>query len=184
MKIFISGGCKNGKSHYAVKIAALLGTPLYYMATMVSSDAEDDERIVRHQKEREGLGFITLELAADINRLPEHCDLNGSYLLDSLTALLANEMFINGEYVENAYEKVIRDASALINKTRNIVVVSDNIYSDAFLYDEMTENYRRSLGIIDRAAADLCDVVLEITFGGIIVHKDTKGFSRIYEKIS
>ena len=184
MKIFISGGCKNGKSYYALKIAAHIGRPLYYIATMVPSDNEDRERIARHRAEREGLGFTTVELPRGVCDLPPRCDLNGAFLLDSLTALLANEMFIGGRCDERAGERVIRDVTELINKTANIVIVSDNIYSDAFRYDAMTENYRRWLGRADRAAAALCDAVIEISYGRTIVHKDAKGFFDGCEKIS
>ena len=171
MKTFISGGCKNGKSYYALKAAEANGKPLYYIATMVSADNEDDERIARHKAEREGLGFTTLEIKRDIDKLPPSCDLNGSFLLDSVTALLANEMFSGGEIYYNAYEKVICDIQSLIKKVSNIVIVSDYIYSDAFLYDSITESYRKGLGLADRAIAAECDHVAEVTFGNVIVYK-------------
>jgi adenosylcobinamide kinase/adenosylcobinamide-phosphate guanylyltransferase len=49
--------------------------------------------------------------------------------------------------------------------------VSDFIYSDAFIYDEFTENYRKSLAYIDRQCAQACDIVLEAYAGNIIAHK-------------
>ena len=49
MNVFIGGGCKNGKSHYAQELAKKMseesGTPLYYVATMISTGREDDRRI-------------------------------------------------------------------------------------------------------------------------------------------
>ena len=66
MKIFVSGGCKNGKSTIAEKLAVSLKKDnLYYIATMVPSDKEDENRILNHQKSREGLGFKTLEIPVD-----------------------------------------------------------------------------------------------------------------------
>jgi len=182
MRIFISGGCKNGKSHYALKLAAMIGRPAYYIATMIPADGEDDDRIKRHVSEREGFGFETVEIYRDIHELPESCDLNGSFLLDSVTALLANEMF-PGDYIEDAYKKTAGDLIKLINKTPNIVIVSDYIYSDAFVYDAMTENYRYGLGFADRACASVCDVVLEVAFANVTVQKNTKGFKELYEKV-
>jgi len=183
MKIFISGGCKNGKSYYALKLAAQLGEPRYYIATMIPSDNEDDDRIARHRAERDGFGFETIELTKNIDSLPAHCDLNGAYLLDSVTALLANEMFAGGDYLPRAHEKIIADLMSLVQKTQNIVIVSDYIYSDAFLYDSYTENYRKGLGLTDRAAASACDAVVEVSFGSYIIHKQGKGFARIHEKV-
>jgi adenosylcobinamide kinase/adenosylcobinamide-phosphate guanylyltransferase len=64
MNIFISGGCKNGKSMYAQKLAKKMAqeknVPLYYLATMKPKDSEDNQRVLRHQQDREGWGFITL----------------------------------------------------------------------------------------------------------------------------
>ena len=36
MHTLISGGCKNGKSYYAQRVAKAAGAPLYYLATMIS----------------------------------------------------------------------------------------------------------------------------------------------------
>ena len=54
MSVFISGGCKNGKSFYAQRIAKAGGAPLYYIATMIPHDEEDLARIRRHRDERAG----------------------------------------------------------------------------------------------------------------------------------
>ena len=57
MNILISGGCKNGKSYYAQKLALSMAQekslPLYYLATMIPVDDEDRVRIERHLKERD-----------------------------------------------------------------------------------------------------------------------------------
>ena len=75
MNVFISGGCKNGKSYYAQKLASDLareqGKPLYYIATMIPRDEEDRARIRRHLAERDGWGFETLEQPTNISSLSE-----------------------------------------------------------------------------------------------------------------
>ena len=173
MKVFISGGCKNGKSTYAQKIAKKQQNgSLYYVATMISADHEDDERILRHVKERDGWGFVTIEQPTNIAQILEKCDTNGSFLLDSLTALLSNEMFsTTGEIDENAHERIAEDLSKILRQIQNIVIVSDYIYSDAIQYDRLTELYRKSLAYLDRFAASHCDIVLEAAYGQIITHK-------------
>ena len=177
MRVFITGGCKNGKSYHAVKLAVEMGAPRYYIATMKPSDGEDDARIARHRAEREGLGFTTLEITGDVDKIPQWCDLNGVFLLDSVTALMANEMFDGNDYYPGAHDKVRNDVLALITKTPNIIVVSDYIYSDAFIYDAATEHYRRGLGLADRAVTAACDACLEVTFGRLTVHKNAKGYA-------
>ena len=191
MKIFISGGCKNGKSYYAQHLAKNQqnlnknNKNLYYIATMRPVDGEDNERIERHVKDRGGWGFETVEQPDDINKILEKCDINGSFLLDSLTALLANEMFLkNGGINRGAADKIAAELNELLNVVENIVVVSDYIYSDAELYDDLTEEYRKSLAQIDRIAAKNCDIVLECAYANMTVHKGGEFQNHeIFEKI-
>ena len=173
MKIFISGGCKVGKSYYAQRFAkAQWASRLYYVATMKPVDGEDDERIERHRKERDGWGFVTIEQPVDVENILNKCDSGGSFLLDSLTGLLTNEMFLSdGGVNEQAAGKVIAGLSTVLNSIGNIVIVSDYIYSDAMIYDPLTEQYRASLAEIDRMAARRCDVALEVVYAQIIIHK-------------
>lgn len=172
MNIFVSGGSKNGKSYYAQKAARemseRLGRPLYYIATMIPRDEEDEARIKRHIEERRGWGFTTLEQGAKITRLLHRDDVekNGVFLLDSVTALLSNEMFgEDGSVDEEAGARVASELGEFAAKTGNTVFVSDYIYGDAGDYDELTEHYRKSLAGADRALASCCDVVMEISFG-------------------
>jgi len=185
LRIFISGGCKNGKSYFAQWLAKGQSEgKMYYLATMRPCDSEDYERIERHRQERYGWGFTTIEQPVDILRCLNICDTRASFLLDSTTALLANEMFPeDGNVNLDAPEKVADDLAILCKQVNNIVIVSDYIYSDAMLYDELTEAYRKGLAFIDRILAAVCDVVLEVAFGSIVIHKGREVFEPLYEKI-
>ena len=189
MKIFISGGCKNGKSYYAQHFAQAQRAEqqensLYYIATMKPVDTEDRQRILRHKQDREGWGFTTIEQPVDIEKILDKCSHTHSFLLDSLTALLANEMFLpDGIVNEQAAEKIINGLRQILYKINNIVIVSDYIYSDAFIYDEFTDKYRKSLAEIDKKAAKNCDIVLEVAYTNVIVHKGNEVFGEIYEKV-
>ena len=171
MSTFISGGCKNGKSFYAQRIAKKSGVPLYYIATMIPHDSEDDARILRHRDECDGWGFETIECGSDILSCLDHADPNGSFLLDSVTALLSNEMFAPDGFHPEAAEKIANELCEFVRKAPNTVLVSDFIYSDAAIYDDWTETYRRGLAQIDRALAKACDCVIEVVNGQIIVYK-------------
>jgi len=181
MRIFISGGCKNGKSTYAQRLAKQQsGGSLYYIATMAAVDHEDAQRIADHQKEREVWGFTTIEQPRRIEDVLAKCNPGGSFLMDSLTALLANEMFGgNGDFDDNACDRVAAGLSKILAQIPRIVIVSDYIYSEAALYDPLTEAYRRSLATLDRLAARHCDVVLEAAYTQIIVHRGGEVFHAI-----
>ena len=180
MHTFISGGCKNGKSHLAQRIAKQSGAPLYYVATMISTGEEDDARIARHIADRAGWGFQTIECGRGILSALEKADPNGTFLLDSVTALLANEMFAPTGFDAAAGARVAAELTEFSRRTRSAVFVSDFIYSDARIFDEWTETYRRSLAAVDAALASCCDNVLEVASGEAIVHKGVNPLCAIF----
>lgn len=172
MNVFISGGCKNGKSFYAQRLARKQadesGRPLYYIATMIPHDSEDRARIRRHLAERDGWGFTTLECGRNLLSLLQdpQVDPSGVFLLDSVTALLSNEMFDEeGHYDPEAAKRVRDQLLTFAAGTGSTVFVSDYIYSDACDYDTTVEAYRRGLADADRALAAACDRVIEISGG-------------------
>lgn len=176
MNVFISGGCKNGKSMYAQEIARDMaeaqGMPLYYLATMIPADDEDRARISRHLSEREGWGFETIEQGRKICGALEQADPGGVFLLDSVTALLSNEMFRPGAGVDfEAGARVAKELVEFAAKTGNTVFVSDYIYSDSRVFDPYTENYRQGLAQIDRQLTEVCDRVIEVAFGHTYEYK-------------
>ena len=171
MSVFISGGCKNGKSYYTQRIAKNGGKPLYYVATMIPRDDEDEARIARHRAERAGWGFETLECGKHILDCLDGADPAGSFLLDSVTALLSNEMFSAEGIDRDAPGRIAGELVEFVRRAPGTVLVSDYIYSDAILYDDWTEAYRRGLAQIDRALAAACDDVLEVVHGIVVVHK-------------
>lgn len=169
MKLFVSGGAKNGKSSFAQEQAVICAKrerlPLYYIATMLPADAEDRARIARHVKERAGLGFITIEEPFCIQNCLEIAGKKSVFLLDSVTALLANNMFRDGNYNPDAAVRTLEDLDKFLTGVRHAVLVSDYIYSDAHLFDPLTENYRMSLAYVDRGLAKTCDAVYEVICG-------------------
>ena len=176
MTIFISGGCKNGKSTLAedccVKLSA--GGPLYYVATMLAYDDEDRERIKRHRSNRRGKGFKTLEQPRCITDCLKKSDYkNGTYLIDSVTALLINEMYSpdRQEADPEAAERTAAELAEFARSVKNAVFVSDFIYSEGADYSEYTEEYMKALAVCDKALAKSCDCVAEISAGLPILYK-------------
>ena len=173
MTVFIAGGAKCGKSAIAQDIAVKLasGEKLYYVATMIPTGAEDDERIRRHLLDRAGMGFETIECFRDICEIR---DRDGTFLVDNITSLMQNALFPAEKNYEmdldgaaNCTESILTFAAT----ARHAVFVSDQIYCDAERYCESTEQYRRRLADTDRVLARVCDVVIEVTAGCPIIYK-------------
>ena len=174
MTYFISGGAKNGKSTLAQNIAVALDGKRYYVATMISTGEEDNERIRRHIEDRDGMGFETVECFRNIMDCLNTADQDGVFLVDSVTALIQNSLFPMEKNYEMDLEAANRCAGELVefaHTVRHAVFVSDYIYSDAERYSESTEMYRKCLASIDRRLAQICDTVIEVSAGQSIVYK-------------
>ena len=172
MIVFLSGGAKNGKTALAEDIAVKLSGDgqRFYVATMIPYDDEDRARIARHVEERAEKGFGTLEIPRNIASAadPEHGGPEATFLVDSVTALLLNEMYpasFDAEADPAAADRCRDGLLRLAKEAKNAVFVSDYLYSDAIRYDTFTENYRRDLASLDRALAAVSDTVIEMTAG-------------------
>ena len=174
MTVFISGGAKCGKSSLAQDLAVALGRKRYYVATMISTGEEDNERIRRHLADRDGMGFETVECFRNIMDCLQSADKDGVFLVDSVTSLIQNSLFPMEKDYEMDLDAANRCADELIKfavTVRHAVFVSDYIYSDAECYSESTEMYRKCLASIDRRLAQVCDTVIEVSAGQCTAYK-------------
>ena len=177
MKILILGGSKSGKSDFAQEVALKLaqGGVHYYVATLQNTGTEADKATVAsHLQRRAGMGFETIEQGRNILACLERSDAAGTFLLDSVTTLLTNELFPpekNYETDEEAARRCCEELAAFADKVKHIVIVSDDLSRDAIHYDAATEAFRRQLGAIHCRLAKECDVVMEMAFGSLTIHK-------------
>ena len=184
MNILISGGCKNGKSSYAQNLAVKLAekTPeipenkvanppsLIYFATMIPHDSEDDERIQKHREDRKNLGFSTVECGKSISEAAKKLEPGSVVLFDSLTALVANEMFdgrTDFDSLETEEEPILQklqdELKILMAQVSSVIFVTDTIFNDGKIYDKTTELYRKILAKTEQFVAKNCDRVVEMT---------------------
>ncbi|MBO7699491.1 MAG: bifunctional adenosylcobinamide kinase/adenosylcobinamide-phosphate guanylyltransferase [Eubacteriaceae bacterium] len=180
MLIFISGGVKGGKSMFAQYLARSLnteGTTLGYAATMIPYDEEDRKRIRRHISDRQGWGFRTYEEPSDVSSIIPLMGEREVVLLDSLTALVQNNIFPDAETIRSDIraEDICEGIFELSEKAKDLIVVSDYIFSDAFIYDDVTELFRSVLGRCHCLIAERSDIVLECFFSNIKEWKNLRG---------
>ena len=164
MTYFLSGGSKSGKSMLAQSISKSLPAPHYYLATLRPTDEEDRAIVRRHLQERDSWGFETIECESGILSALELAPENGTFLLDSVTALLANEMFrADGSVDLSAGERLASDLVRFAALAKNVVFVADFVFPDGRGYGELTEQYKKALGHVGVALAGVCENVAELT---------------------
>ena len=171
--ILVVGGVKSGKSMLAQCLCRALageGGAMVYLATLDPCDEEDRRRIALHRRDREGWGFRTLEEPYDPAAAGEKLEGDEVVLADSLTALLGNRMF-GPHPQEDPVEALAAGLEALDRRAREVVAVTDDLFSDAALYEGITLRYRQLLGRLNIRAARQSRVVLECTHSLVAVRK-------------
>lgn len=168
MNYLIIGGSKSGKSEVGEKIALTLNKDkVIYIATMKPYDKEDEERIKNHIENRVGLNFITLEVQRNLHEIINNIEYYDTILIDSITSLLTNEMFIKSEIIKGSSAKILNGLKQIMIKAKNAVIVSDYIFNDAIQYDKMTEAFKKELATINKELAKHCDNVIECSFRNV-----------------
>ena len=140
----IIGGSGSGKSAYAEKL--MMEEPeesRVYLATMRPCDQECREKIKRHQDMRRDKGFATLECYGRVRGLL--VPWGSSLLLECVGNLLTN-VFYNEKYSgKDMAQMVTEDILDLQNRTRTLIIVTNDIFSDGLFYGVETEAYRAAL---------------------------------------
>ncbi len=158
MIVFLTGGSGCGKSTYAEKlVASMPAGRRVYLATMQVYDEESERRVARHRAQRAGKGFETVERWKDLAGAP--IAPGSTVLLEDLPNLLAGEMFDGGDWT-----RVIPALRALASQCENLVIVSNDVFSDGVTYPDETQEYLRRLAQINAAAAGLADYAAEVVY--------------------
>ena len=90
--IVITGGCRSGKSDYALRLAESRSMSRAMLATSPVTDAEMRRRIERHQQERRDRGWETLEEQTDLARVLRATP-HEVILIDCVTLWVNNLMY-------------------------------------------------------------------------------------------
>jgi adenosylcobinamide kinase / adenosylcobinamide-phosphate guanylyltransferase len=174
--IFISGGVRSGKSSFAEKTALELakenGGQLNYLATGVASDQEMKERIAKHQSDRE-IGkyrWKTIEQSLNIGEIAHFFNDEDIILLDCVTTLLNNELFFaNQKWDESFFTKVMETIITGINDIRDrakvLIVVSNEVFHESMVENEMVFSYGRILGKIHQQLVKNADQAFLVEAG-------------------
>lgn len=158
----ITGGSGSGKSEYAEGRAVALhseGKELVYIAAMKPFGEEAAYRIARHRAMRAEKGFMTVECYTDIENLV--IEPGTTAILECMSNLLANEMFDNGG---DAVGRIMRGIRALAEKCANLIIVTNEVFSDGVAYDSTTQGYIQALAKLNRWLAGLADYACEVVY--------------------
>ncbi len=154
----VTGENGSGKSAYSENLVCREGGARYYIATMIPHGEEGAARVKKHLRQREGMGFVTLELPYAVGNaaVPD----NAAVLLEDVSNLLGNSMFERGGTAED----VLKDIEALEARCHILVAVTIGGL-DVTAYEGETRGYIEALNALNAALFDLADTVVEMKDG-------------------
>lgn len=169
MMVLVTGASSSGKSAYAEERLAAFGEKKrVYVATMIPWDEECVAKIEKHRRMRSRKGFETLECPVDLKDV--RIEPGSAVLLECLSNLTANEMYRGDENMPKAglpapQDRILEGLRTLKERAEDLVVVTNEVFSDGESYSEETIEYRKILGYLNRQAASMADEVVEVVCG-------------------
>ena len=168
MVVTVTGGSGSGKSRMAEEISqALCGGRKLYIATMIVCDEESRKRMERHQRQRAGMYFETVEQPFGLERLTFK-EKERLILLECMSNLIANELYGGENFAmrdpKETKETIIRGIGHLREHAEHLVVVSNEMFRNGTYSVEMND-YLKVAGQVDRYLAGCSDIVIESVFG-------------------
>lgn len=166
--LFITGGCRSGKSAYAQRLAEQLSPARLYLATAVPCDDAMRERIRLHREAR-GPGWRTCETApgngaALADDLPGMCRPGESLLFDCLTLWAAGCM--RGSASPPGFAAMCdRLLQCLWGLPCPVILVSAEVGMGVVPASEAGRNFRDMAGLAGQKAAATAQAALLMVSG-------------------
>jgi adenosylcobinamide kinase/adenosylcobinamide-phosphate guanylyltransferase len=161
--IFITGGCRSGKSRYALEFANRHFSEKCYLATAEPLDEEMARRVENHRKAR-GPEWRTLEEPIEIVDRIRHGTGTGVILLDCITLWLSN-LLLRGDDDQRIMEELDRFIEALRESPGSFIIVSNEVGMGIVPADPLSRRFRDLSGTANQRIARQANTVIFMASG-------------------
>ncbi len=159
----VTGGCRSGKSRYALQQASTCAHPVF-VATAVAFDDEMKARIARHQSDR-GPAFATVEAPYDLpgalRALPPDTDVA---LVDCLTVWMGN-LLCRPDTTDASPAEVEDLLAVLRDPPCDIILVTNEVGMGIVPENPLARRFRDDTGFLNQSIAALADTVVFVVSG-------------------
>lgn len=170
---FVTGGARSGKSSFALEFAESLSEQeRFFIATCPRVDGEMEERVTRHQQERLGRDWETIEEDIELARLvTERLSSGfGVVLLDCLTLWINNLLFQaekTGKSIgDNEVAQLCDDLIGAISLSPyQFVVVSNEVGLGIIPDNPLARKYRDLVGTANQCFGRNAERVVLVSCG-------------------
>lgn len=164
----VIGGCRSGKSRYALDAAdAIGGDQKIFLATSVPRDAEMEKRVQTHQAER-GPDWTTVEEPTEIHRVIETRSAGANVILVDCLTLWTTNLLMAGFVEAGIRDQVSMLTAALAGSQCPVFLVTNEVGYGIVPENSMARQFRDLAGMVNQRVADAADRVV-LTVAGIDV---------------
>lgn len=162
---FITGGCRSGKSAFALRRAGERAGAGVFVATCPVLDEEMAERVRRHRDERRGRGWATVEEETAIAEAVAACPAGATVVVDCLTLWVSNVMFRRereGGAAPTEDEMAAlaeRFAAACLSRDGLVVAVANEVGLGIVPENALARRFRDLAGRVNQTVAAMADEV-------------------------
>jgi adenosylcobinamide kinase/adenosylcobinamide-phosphate guanylyltransferase len=158
--VFVLGGCRSGKSSYALETAHKFSGPnKVFIATCIPHDDEMKQRVARHRQER-SQDWETVEAPI---RLPEAITENSSradtIIVDCLTLWVSN-LLMDCDDSDKIEMQIPRLTDAIKKTDCPLVLVSNEVGQGIVPENKLARQFRDLVGYVNQAVAGSADEVI------------------------
>ncbi|MGJ4788292.1 bifunctional adenosylcobinamide kinase/adenosylcobinamide-phosphate guanylyltransferase [Leptospira koniambonensis] len=167
--ILVTGGCRSGKSRFALEKANSAEGEKFFLATCPRIDQEMDERIERHKQERTSWNTIEeeLELFSALDTIPSE----SVVLIDCLSLWINNVLFEANSKNQSLTQDQIKDICTklgkhiIASKMKNVFLVTNEVGMGLVPENKEGRLYRDLLGICNQTFASIANEVYFLVSG-------------------
>jgi len=166
LSTLVIGGCRSGKSGYALALADRVAERnKIFVATCVPQDGEMLARVEAHQKER-GPDWQTIEVPLEVPQvIYDHDRTSNVILIDCLTLWVSN-LLMQREDMEYVRAKGAELAAAVQKSPVPVILVSNEVGLGIVPDNRLARLFRDCAGTVNQIIAAACTRVV-MTVAGI-----------------
>ncbi|PHR26910.1 MAG: bifunctional adenosylcobinamide kinase/adenosylcobinamide-phosphate guanylyltransferase [Desulfotalea sp.] len=169
--ILITGGARSGKSSYALEVCENISDKRLFIATCPTIDSEMSERVLRHQEERQGRGWVTVECPVALESiLQTKANSFKVVLLDCVTLWVNNVLYAYEQENKALTDFIIKEktktwltAAAKMNAT--LVCVTNEVGGGIVPENPTARLYRDLVGTVNQTIGKMADEVALVSCG-------------------
>ncbi len=165
--LFVLGGARSGKSRHAQAMAEAAGADpaleLVYIATAQAFDAEMEDRIARHQADRDAR-WRTVEAPLELSDALRQADRVGAVMLVDCLTLWVSNLLLADETIAARIDDLVGTIARLEGR---VILVSNEVGLGIVPDNALARRFRDAAGLLHQRIAGHVDSV-DMVMAGLV----------------